>query len=201
MPPDQPDGVREIDNAWIREHYPRIHRAAWLMTGDPCEAEDLAQETFVVALEQWNKFEGRSSESTWLYGILMRLSQRRGRSLARMRRRLMNYVDRNNVIESEDPQTRLAREQWRKGVWADVARLPQRQRVAVTLRFAEGMSYEQIGEAIGCAPGTVKSRIHHGIKRLRQRLAGDLIEGSAEGSSHMTSDLEVQPAIHIASRS
>ena len=177
MPSTEPFGPatpREIDDARIREFYPRIHRAAWLMTGDAWEAEDLAQETFVVALDRWKTFEGRSSESTWLYGILMRLQQRRRRSLARMRRRLMQYVERGGgeqrtISQTEDPSTMLAQSQWRESVWADVARLPAPQQTALTLRFAEEMSYEQIAETIGCAAGTAKSRVHHGLKRLRLR--------------------------------
>jgi len=144
-------GQREITNDWIAQYYPRIHRAVWMMTGDRWEAEDLAQETFVVALDRWNQFEGRSSDATWLYGILVRLAQRRTRSLSRMRRRLMQYVERNGLVQvndlrNQDPQAELARKQWRESVWADVARLPPAQRIAVTLRFAEEMSYEQIEE-------------------------------------------------------
>ena len=126
----EPAGDREFDDDWVREHYGRIHRAAWLMTGQRSEAEDLAQETFVVALDRWNKFEGRSSDSTWLYVILIRLVQRHGRSLARMRRRWIQYGERNGLIQPssgpvQDPQAELAREQWRESVWADVARLPR----------------------------------------------------------------------------
>lgn len=169
---DQTAAAGAIDNDWVCEHYPRIHRAAWLMTGQAAEAEDLAQETFVVALDRWDTFQRRSSDSTWLYGILIRLVQRRGRSLARMRRRLVRYAERNlslwgSSAQTEDPQQELARRQWRESVWADVARLPTAQRVAVTLRFAEGMSYQQIGDAIGCPTGTAKSRVHLGVQRLR----------------------------------
>jgi RNA polymerase sigma-70 factor (ECF subfamily) len=179
-----PARVREIDNDWICEHYSRIYRAAWLMTGRVAEAEDLAQETFVVALDRWASFEGRSSESTWLYGILIRLVQRRGRTLARMRRRWMQYAERNGLIsrscrQAEDPQVELARRHWRESVWADVARLPASQRIAVTLRFAEEMSYQQIAETVGCATGTAKSRVHHGVKRLRRLFKRNA--GSIEG--------------------
>ena len=160
-------------NEWVREHYPRIHRAAWMMTGDAWEAEDLAQQTFVVALERWHRFEGRAAESTWLYGILVKLRQRRFRTLARMQRRLREYVDRRGDRESEDPQHVLSQQQWRESIWSDVARLPPAQRDAVTLRYAEGMSYEEVAKIVGCVPGTAKSRVHHGVKRLRE-MSSDL---------------------------
>ena len=164
------------DDAWISEHYDRIHRAAWLMTGDPCAAEDLAQEVFVVAIDRWDRFGGRSSAATWLYGILIRLARRRTRSLMRFRHRLQQYVARHQPSPSSDPKFEHARQQWRDSIWRDVAKLPNHQRDAVLLRFAEGMSYEQIARAVGCAKGTAKTRVHHGLKKLRSRLPNRPIE-------------------------
>ncbi|MFK8113927.1 MAG: RNA polymerase sigma factor [Rubripirellula sp.] len=163
--------AKPIDDEWIREHYSRIHRAAWLMTGDAWAAEDLAQETFIVALDRWDRFEGRSSESTWLHGILMQLARRRGRTLARLRRRLSLYFDQTKPeTQADDTQNGLAAQEWRQSIWAEVAKLPQPQRDAVTLRFANEMDYEQIASALGCAVGTAKTRVHHGIKRLREQM-------------------------------
>ena len=144
------------------------------MTGDASEAEDLAQETFVIAIEKWHAFQGRSSHSTWLYGILIRLRQKRFRSLARMRRRLEKYIERSDPPVVDDPQIALSQSQWRESVWSAVAKLPVPQRDAVTLRYAEGLSYEQIAEVLGCACGTAKTRVHHGLKRLRNEDAQEL---------------------------
>ncbi len=168
MTPASPDQVREPSNDWICRHYARIHRAAWVMTGDAWEAEDLAQETFAVALEKWKSFQGRSTDATWLFGILLKLRSRRERTLVRMKRRLQEYVDRNrNTKSSEDPQQALSEKRWKESVWASVARLPKPQRDAVTLRYAEGLSYDKIADIVGCPPGTAKTRVHHAIKRLR----------------------------------
>jgi RNA polymerase sigma-70 factor (ECF subfamily) len=193
-------GSREIDDRWIGDHYGRIHRAAWYMTGDAWEAEDLAQETFVVALDRWDRFDGRSSESTWLYGILIRLHRRRRRSFVRMRRRLLGYLDRAGELarEIDDPQVRLAQQQWRESVWAGVARLPSNQRVAIVLRFAEGMSYQEISDSIGCAVGTVKTRVHHGLKRLRQHV--DCDDLGLSGPIALPSSVEPQSVIRINAR-
>jgi RNA polymerase sigma-70 factor (ECF subfamily) len=203
----EPKAAGEIDNAWICENYPRIHRAAWLMTGDAWEAEDLAQETFVIALDRWEKFEGRSSHATWLYGILIRLHQRRTRSLSRMRRRLAEYVLRSGATQlgsakTENPQSKLSQQQWRESVWADVAALPSAQSIAVTLRFAEGMSYQQIAETIGCAVGTAKTRVHHGLKRLRNRLDTDICDDRASEVviDKLNPESDTTPLLHIASR-
>lgn len=169
-----PNRIDEPSSEWIREHYGRIHRAAWRMTGDAWEAEDLAQETFVVALDKWHRFEGRSSEATWLFGILLRLRQRRRRTLVRMRQRLQRYVqDHFQADSGDDPQTEVIQQQWRESVWADVAELPPPQRDAVTLKFGEGLTYEEIATILGCPSGTVKTRVYHGIRRLKRRNQAD----------------------------
>ncbi len=157
-----------MDQQWIEKEYPSIHRAAWALTGDPAVAEDLAQETFVVALERWNSFDHRSRRSTWLHGILIRLSRKHFRSLARFRRRLEKrfYLESNS--EQCDAATELAKQEWDRSIWSEVATLPRRQAEAITLRFAGEMTYEQIAQVTGVAEGTVKSRIHHGLKQLRQ---------------------------------
>ena len=181
-------------NEWIRRHYARIHRAAWVMTGDTWEAEDLAQETFVVALDRWDHFRGHSSEETWLFGILIRLRQRRGRMLARARRRLERYADQLvRCSDGEDPQRQLSQQQWRESIWAQVAKLPRRQRDAVTLRFAEGLSYEQIAKIVNCPPGTAKTRVHHGVRRLR--LDSDSDQQLSFPENNLT------PAVNATSRS
>jgi hypothetical protein len=78
----------------------------------------------------------------------------------------------------------MAAEQWRDSVLAVVARLPAEQRMALTLRFAEGMSYDEIGKAIDCASETAKSRVHHGLRKLRETLRSDVRESfSIEGGS------------------
>ncbi|MEO1529980.1 MAG: RNA polymerase sigma factor [Planctomycetota bacterium] len=162
---DQP---AEMSDAWIRDVYPRIHRAAWAMTGDPSVADDLAQETFVVALDKWDSFDRRSTRLTWLHGILIRTSRKRFRSLARLRRRLEAYWQRDPRPQvSADSSRQLALREWNESVWSEVAKLSRPQAEAITLRFACDMTYEQIAEAVGCPEGTAKTRVHHGLKQLQ----------------------------------
>lgn len=159
----------EMTDAWIREVYPRIHRAAWAMTGRGALADDLAQETFVVALDKWDSFAAQSTRMTWLHGILIRLCRKRFRSSARLRRRIAAYWTRTSEPHaSPDVALEVARQEWNESVWAEVAKLPRPQAEAITLRFASEMTYEEIASAIGCAEGTAKTRVHHGLKSLRR---------------------------------
>lgn len=158
------------------------------MTGDAHEAEELAQEVFLVAIDRWDRFQGRSAESTWLYGILMKLHQKRARTLRRLHRRLRDYAAAAtaNGHAEPDPRSLLAVQQWRQSVWAMVARLPLDQQQAITLRFGEEMSYQQIADALGCKLGTAKTRVHHGLKRLRQQDAEPVIAPATSSSRQRT---------------
>ena len=64
-----------------KEYFARIHRAALVLSGNPWDADDLAQETFLVLSAQADRFRGASGVYTWLYGILLNLDRRERRRL------------------------------------------------------------------------------------------------------------------------
>jgi RNA polymerase sigma-70 factor (ECF subfamily) len=156
-----------MDQAWIESYYPRIYRAAWLMTGSAAEASDLAQETFVTALDRWDTFDHRSRPETWMFGILLNLNRRRLRSLARLRRRAREYWDRNDHTTESDPAQLASQAEWRHSIWAEVAKLPRLQRDAVLLRFAEQMTLAEIAAVVKCPLGTAKTRLSHALIKLQ----------------------------------
>lgn len=162
------------DEAWVCAVYPKLHHAAWAMTGDATAAEDLAQETLLAAIENWDRFRGTSNRDAWAHGILIRLSRKRFRTLARFRRRLQQRW-RKHPQRQSDPDTSdvVATREWNQSVWSHVAKLPRRQAEAITLRFAKEMTYDEIAEALDCASGTAKSRVHHGLQRLRTLMGTD----------------------------
>lgn len=158
-----------MDDEFVAKVFPSLHRAAWRMTGDASAAEDLAQETLIVAMRTWNTFQGRSSRSTWLHGILIQLTRKHFRSLARFRRRIERYVGLSGKTETQpDSAEAVASEEWRQSIWSQVQTLPRHQAEAITLRYGQQLTYDEIAAAVGCAVGTAKSRVHEGIKRLRQ---------------------------------
>lgn len=168
------------DDAWVRAHYGRVKRSAWLLCGDSDTAEELTQETFARAIDGWRRFEGRSEVSTWLYSILFRVHSRRRRSAARAAERLRKWLD---IVHSrepapEDPAAKMASRAWRESLWAEVAKLPPRQQQVIILRFAEGFSYQQIADACGCPLGTAKTRIHGALNRLREKHQVQMIQES-----------------------
>lgn len=151
------------------EHFVRIHRAALVLSGNPWDADDLAQETFLVLTRNPDAFSGRSSLYTWLYGVLLNLDRRRRRTSEVRRRKLHVLWDAEPTVERTIPaaETPIEVAEWKKSLWSLVAQLPSGQREVLVLRFSEHLRYEEIAEAVGCPLGTVKSRIFHGLAALR----------------------------------
>ncbi len=156
-------------------YYPQVLGAARLMTGNRSEAEDLAQETFWQALSAWPRFDGSRSPRAWLYGILLNQDRKRRRSLSRGWRRVVSWFE-SQVRTVDSPEGRMVDEEWRRSLWSEVERLSDPLRAVVLLRFAEGMCNEEIAEVPACPIGTVKSRIHHALKRLAQVTDQQMVE-------------------------
>ncbi len=159
----------------IELHYPRIRRAAlFLSNGNGWDADDLAQETLLQAARGWARFSGSDRVGTWLYTILLNQHRRKLRSAGRMWRRCLGWLAQNpETTFNHGPDERLLSEEWQSTLWSAVARLPEPQRHALVLRYAEELSCEQIAEVLGCPIGTVKSRLHHALAALAKNLSSE----------------------------
>ncbi|HEV3342180.1 MAG TPA: sigma-70 family RNA polymerase sigma factor [Pirellulales bacterium] len=152
------------------EHYPRIRRAALVLSnGNAWDADDLAQETMLQAARGWHTFAGASQVHTWLYSILLNQHRKRLRSSGRWWRRWVEWLERQPITDAS-PQQQIEADEWRQSFWSAVAELPESQKQAVVLRYAEELTYEQIAEVLDCPLGTVKSRLHHGLAGLAKKL-------------------------------
>jgi RNA polymerase sigma-70 factor (ECF subfamily) len=161
----------DIDQA-TEDHFARIHGASLILSGNPWDADDLAQETFLVLARQSGRFEGRSSVYTWLYGVLLNLDRRQRRRYGMQRRKLRVLWGSQATEPTTGPGADAVSEvkEWKSSLWARVAQLPDGQRQSLVLRFSEGLRYEEIAEILECPLGTVKSRIFHGLAALRRIL-------------------------------
>lgn len=154
----------------VLKYQRRIERLIGRMVRDSDLVEDIAQETFIRAYRALHQFRGDAQFYTWLYRIAVNTAKK---SLVDMRR---NPVISENALRSgseddetssfgrelssdETPETVLAAKEIAATVNAAMDALPDDLRQAVTLREIEGMSYEEIAEAMNCPIGTVRSRI------------------------------------------
>ena len=161
--------------ATTAQYFARIHRAALVLTGNPWDADDLAQETFLVLAAQVDRFRGQSGVYTWLYGILLNLDRRERRRYGMRRRKLKVLWDNEPAEAQTSPAAETAIEvsEWKRSLWSFVAKLPDGQRQALVLRFSEGLRYDEIAQVLECPLGTVKSRIFHGLLALRRSLESE----------------------------
>jgi RNA polymerase sigma-70 factor (ECF subfamily) len=154
-------------------YFARIHRAALVLTGNPWDADDLAQETFLILARRGHEFQGRSSLYTWLYGILLNLERRERRRSGMNNRKLRVLWGNEPLRKGTTPAAEVPIEvaEWKRGLWGHVARLPDGQRQALVLRYSEMLPYDEIAEVLDCPLGTVKSRIFNGLATLRTMMA------------------------------
>ena len=165
-------GDRDAFGALYRRRRPDVYRFALHMTGVPAAAEDVAQDVFLIVMRDAGRFEpGRSTPAAWLCGI--------ARNCARQR------LERDRTLQ---PLTEDAREDERLAVHPDplgdltradrvemlrnaVLTLPVRYREAVVLCDLQELSYAEAADALGCAIGTVRSRLHRGRAMLAMKLS------------------------------
>lgn len=149
-------------------HAAGLLRAAAAWGCDRATAEDLAQETFFEAWRSLERFDGRCRLGTWLFGIL----RHRWLKLARRKTPMPagELVDQSGTSGgSSRPSARLERDEQSHQLRMAVAGLPDGQRQVVELRFFAEASLDEIASALDCPLGTVKSRLHHALERLRQQ--------------------------------
>jgi RNA polymerase sigma-70 factor (ECF subfamily) len=165
--------------ALVRQHQEPAFRLAYLMLGDAADAEDVAQEAFVRAFQSLDRFDTDRRFRPWLLSITANLARNRRRSIGRYLAAV-----RRLVRASPDPVTPAATRDARRWeaeiLWQALRRLSSTDQEVIYLRFFLELSVEETAEALGIPPGTVKSRLHRALARLRgviQREFPILLEG------------------------
>ena len=168
-------GERDAFQALFEAYKDRVYSVALRFSGEPAAAMDIAQDTFVKLFDCIQDFRGESSFDTWVYRMVANrcLDRRRGQ-----RRLLPLAAGLLAKLRAPDDSLRelLARE-FRGRVRSAIDRLPADLRIVVVLRYTQGLSYDEIAEVLGCAPGTVASRLHRAHKELERRLSLPMKEG------------------------
>lgn len=167
-------------DAIVTAHQDRVYAFCARMLSDRDEALDAAQEVFLSAYRNLDRFRGEAALSTWLLRIatnqcLNRI--RRRSSLARKETRFPEPDDLRDPPfqppgrEEDRPDRMVENREIGKILEEALGRLEEDTRLLVLLSDVEGFSYEEISEAVGVPLGTVKSRLHRARMTLRKMLA------------------------------
>ena len=155
----------------VRRYRTRLTAFAAQRLGDRGLAEDFVQETFLRVWQGAGDYIPMGRFRAWLYTIARNLCTN---SLAGARRHLGLTPDAPMILwtwELEKPaEEGVEAEELHQRLEQAAATLPEKQRRAVMLRYYHGLSMGEIAEVEGCPAGTVKSRLHHALKRLRVKL-------------------------------
>lgn len=165
------------DGAALQELFeqvrPRAMAIALKVLRNRDDAEDAVQDAFVKVWRNLDRFEGRSSFSTWIHRIVMNASLDLLRRQASRNETSSQVADADEdrapqieAIEESTPESRLASTETQMLVRLAVARLTPVHREVLTLREFEDSSYEEIAQAAACPIGTVMSRLHHARHRV-----------------------------------
>ena len=169
--------VRQGDQAaWevlMRMHQEPVFRLAYLLLGDPDEAEDIAQETFLRAYKALRGFDTERPLRPWLLRIASNLAYNRHRSIGRYLAALTRFTQqepdriKSKTNEPDDESQVL---------WQAVRQMAMPFQEVIYLRYFLDMSENEMAEALEVPAGTVKSRLHRALSKLRGIIERDYPE-------------------------
>ncbi len=170
-------GDKKAFDILVRKYQHKLVNLIARYVYDPNEVMDVAQETFLKAYRAIPKFRGDSAFYTWLYRIGVNTAKnhliaqgRRPPSVDIDADEATQYEGESDLKEYATPEGMLLKEEIEKTVFDTIESLPEDLRKAITLRALEGLSYEEIAEAMGCPVGTVRSRIFRAREAINEKL-------------------------------
>ena len=170
-------GDKSAFDVLVRKYQHKIVKLVTRYVRDPAEALDVSQEAFIKAYRAIHGFRGDSAFYTWLYRIAINTAK--NHLVAEGRRPLEHGVDLQDPEEYDvqarlrdvdTPERLLLTDEIQRTVEQAIAELPEDLRTAIVLREIEGLSYEEIAEAMSCPVGTVRSRIFRAREAIDAKL-------------------------------
>lgn len=140
---------------FFRSHHERVVRSTYLVVGSRAAAEDIAQDSFVVAWRHWARISSYDRADLWVTRVAFRMAVRQAR-----RRRLVSRETRETDLVTTASAADAA-------ILQQVAQLPAAQRAAIVLFYFEDRPVTEVAEVLGCAPATARVHLHRARERLR----------------------------------
>ncbi|MDP9823224.1 SigE family RNA polymerase sigma factor [Nocardioides massiliensis] len=148
---------------------PALRRTAYLLVGDRGLADDLLQEALVKTYVAWPRLRDQGAAEAYCRKAIVTTA------ISWWRRRSWSERPTDELVENgvAVDGTATERADTRAWMWAELAKLPPRQRAAVVLRFYDDLSVAEVAAVLNCSEGTVKSQVHDALNKLRAALGPD----------------------------
>ena len=163
------EGDREAFHILFEEHKDRVYTIAFHYSGDESMARDVTQQVFLKLFTTIGQFRENSQFSTWLYRIVANACadehRKRGRFVP-----FSPEIEVSKMTVKSSQEEAYHRRQVADSVSAAIAELTPKLRLPILLKYVEGLSYDEIAEALGISIGTVSSRLNRGHKMLARKL-------------------------------
>jgi RNA polymerase sigma-70 factor (ECF subfamily) len=170
-------GDQEAFRELMERYKGRAYAVALGILGDPDEAVDAVQDAFIKAYYNLKDFRGGSSFYTWFYRMLVNGSIDRWRKTGRKGEVALDETRMGEDdsppeagIYPRTPEDLAGNRQLADALNEAIAALPEYHRAVILLREVDGLSYDEIAQALGCSVGTVMSRLHYARTRLKEAL-------------------------------
>lgn len=168
--------IRKLEQ-WISDYGKDIYSFCKYLTRNSADADDLYQDTFLLAMEQVERLDEKDNVKGYLISVAVKIWHNRIRKKSwrnRIAGEILLEPEKQETVTADNEQaaeeTFLAAEERRK-IREEIERLPDHQRVVVLLHYMQGLGVDEIGRLLSIPAGTVKSRLHQARKRLQKKLA------------------------------
>jgi RNA polymerase sigma-70 factor (ECF subfamily) len=161
---------RQALNALYEEFGGKIFKSAIFLTDSREEAEDIVQETFMRSYRSIHRFNGQSTLYTWLYRIFLNVTHDLRRKKYIHERFLSKYRIEQRTDPIEDPINDLDKDAFTQSLQDALKRQKLKHREIIVLRFFEDLKLQEIAERLNISIGTVKSRLHIALKKLKKSI-------------------------------
>ncbi len=151
---------------WVSARAHVLMRFAFLVTGNAADADDALQEALISAYQRWDVVAGAVDPDAYVRRMIVNAHTSWWRRFRR-RETPVDVAWSPALAGVDAPAEDVQR------MWGLCGELPARQRVAIVLRYYEGMQYGEIAEILDCSEGTVRSQVHRALATLRRRLDGE----------------------------
>jgi len=151
----------------VHRYLKDVYAVASRLLADRDQAQDAAQDALMNAVKGLRRFRGESSFRTWL----MRITVNSARTVARRknrRREVSLEIVTESAADTPDAATLAMRNDEASRALVALEKLPDKQRMAVSLRINQGLNYQEIGAVLNCSEGAARVNYHLGVKRLRE---------------------------------